>query len=169
MTNIYLIEVPESKKSVLRQLVELYQYELSPYTGYELNEHGHFGYSYFDNYWTENDRFSYFIMAGEKIAGFVMVNSYCEVLKDANAKTIAEFFVLKTFRRQGIGQTAAKKIFNLFPGKWEIHQYLNNEKSVIFWEKVVGDYTSGNFEKKIMITEDGEQQVILFDIAGTQD
>lgn len=168
MKEIALVEVPESKKPVLRQLVELYEYDLSPYTGYELNDHGYFGYRYLDNYWTETDRFAYFMMVEEKIAGFVMVNSYCEVSKDPNARTIAEFFVMKTFRRQRIGQAAAEKVFNLFPGTWEIHQYLENKKSLVFWEKVVEEHTSGNFEKQVMITEDGEQQVILFNNAGTQ-
>jgi len=168
MKKIDLVEVPESKKSVLRQLVELYEYELSPYTGYELNEYGYFGYRYLDNYWTEADRFVYFIMVEEKIAGFVMVNSYCEASKDPNAKTIAEFFVMKTFRRQRIGKAAAEKIFELFPGTWEIHQYLENKKSLAFWEKVVGEHMSKNFEKKVMITEDGKQQVILFNNAATQ-
>ncbi|MEM0966232.1 MAG: GNAT family N-acetyltransferase [Verrucomicrobiota bacterium] len=161
-----LVEVPESKKAVLRQLFELYEYELSPYTGHQVNEYGCFGYRYFDNYRTETDRYAYWIMVESRIAGFIMVNSYCEVAKDPNAKTIAEFFVMKTFRRQRIGQRAAVRVFNLFPGTWEIHQFVENKKSMIFWENVVDEYTSGNFEKQVMITEDGEQQVILFNNAG---
>lgn len=162
MESITLVEVPEKQKSVLRQLVELYEYDLSPFTGYELNEHGYYGYSYLDYYWTEKERFAYFIMLDEKIAGFVLVNDYCEASREPDAKAIAEFFVMKAFRRKGIGQHTAKSIFDLFPGAWEIHQYLDNKESVIFWEKVVGEYTSGDFEKKVVITEDGKQQVILF-------
>ena len=162
MKKVDLVEVPESKKSVLRQLIELYEYDLSTYTAYELNEHGYYGYSYLDYYWTEERRYPYFIMFGEKIAGFVLVNDYCEVSTEKDSLSIAEFFVLKIYRKQGIGQKAAEIILDRFPGAWEIQQYLENTRSLTFWEKVIGEYTSGNFEKKIINSNDGEKQVILF-------
>ena len=127
-----------------------------------MNEHGYYGYSYLDYYWTEEKRFAYFIMVDQKIAGFVLVCDYCEATKEADALSIAEFFVMKNFRRQGIGRRAAEITFDLFPGTWEVHQYLENKESLLFWENVIGRYTSGTFEKKIMNTEDGEQQVMLF-------
>lgn len=168
MRKIELVEVAENQKSVLRQLIELYEYDLSPFTGYEIDDHGYYGYSYLDYYWTEKERFVYFIRVEEKVAGFVMVNNYCEASGDPLAKTIAEFFVMKTYRRQHVGQEVANRVFDLFPGTWEVHQYLKNTKSLIFWEKVIREYNSGNFEKRVMVTEDGEQQVILFNNAKNQ-
>lgn len=159
-TNIELTEVTVNKKTVLRQLIELYEYDLSPYTGNKVNKHGYFEYLYLDSYWTQNQRFAYFILIDEALAGFVMVNDYCEVSREASTKAIAEFFVMRQFRRQGIGREIAEKVFRLFPGPWEVHQYLQNKQSITFWEKVIGDYTFNNFVKQI--TDDGERQVILF-------
>ena len=47
---IELIEVKETEKSVLRQLVELYAYDFSEYDDADVNEYGLYGYTYFDYY-----------------------------------------------------------------------------------------------------------------------
>ena len=168
LKKIELIEVAEEKKSILRQLLELYEYDLSPYTGYEINECGYFGYSYLDYYWTEKERFAYFIKVDGKIAGFVLVNDYSEASDDPSAKSIAEFFIMKNYRRQHIGQEVARRVFDRFPGSWEVQQYIKNTNSLFFWEKVIGEYNSGKFEKRVILSEDGEKQVILFNNAGNR-
>ncbi|MCH6258806.1 hypothetical protein MLD52_19765 [Puniceicoccaceae bacterium K14] len=162
MKTIELVEVQKKQKSVLRQLLELYEYDLSPFTGRELNEFGYYGYDYLDYYWTEENRFAYFITVDEKMAGFVLVNDYCEIIDDPKARTIAEFFVMNTFRREGVGREVAIRVFDLFPGPWEVHQHLKNKKALLFWEKVIAEYVDQNYEKRIVQNDDGARQVILF-------
>jgi len=43
-------------KALIRQLMELYQYDFSEIEGNDLDQHGCFGYSYLDYYWVENGR-----------------------------------------------------------------------------------------------------------------
>ncbi|MCP4712667.1 MAG: GNAT family N-acetyltransferase, partial [Planctomycetes bacterium] len=102
-----LIQVPEEEKSVLLQLLELYAYDFSEFDDNDVNEHGLYGYTYFDYYWTEEGRVPFFIRVDGKLAGFVLVNEYCYLVKEPGTKSIAEFFVMRKYRRQGIGKAVA--------------------------------------------------------------
>ena len=160
---IELIAVREEEKSVLRQLLELYAYDFSEYDGADVNEHGLYGYTYFDYYWTEATRHPFFIRVDGKLAGFVLVNQYCYVVKEPGTKSIAEFFVMRKYRRKGIGRSVAFQVFDKFPGKWEVIQHGENEPSKIFWELVIRDYTNDNFKVEKMETEWWEGRALIFE------
>ena len=63
---------------------------------------------------------------------------------------MAEFFVIRTRRRLGIGQTAVQLILSRFAGRWEISEYLRNTTAVNFWRRVVGSYTLGTYQERIV-------------------
>ena len=161
--NIELVEVKEVEKSVLRQLVELYSYDFSEYDQADVNAHGLYGYTYLDHYWTEESRHPFFIKVDSKLAGFVLVNEYCRILKDGRTSSIAEFFVMRKYRRRGVGKIVACEMFARFPGKWEVIQCGTNIPSIHFWEGIVGEYTDGCFEKTDVVTEDWTGQALIFD------
>ena len=106
---VKLKKVPEEDKPVLARLLELYRYDLSRFDGSRLNRHGLFGYRYLDSYWTEKNRHPLLIIADGEVAGFVLVNDFCRLCEPGEANSIAEFFVLRNFRRKGIGKEAAKQ------------------------------------------------------------
>ena len=60
-----------------------------------------------------------------------------------------EFFVARTRRRLGIGQTAVQLILSRFAGRWEISEYLRNAEAVSFWRRVVSGYTEGRYQERI--------------------
>jgi predicted acetyltransferase len=158
---IELIKVEESQKSVLRQMLELYEYEFSEYNENDLNEYGFYGYKYFDHYWTEPERHAFFIKINGKYAGFVMVNDFCYVLEE-KARSMAEFFIMKKYRRLGVGSFVAVQIFDKFPGNWEVLQHEKNEISKRFWKKVIEGYTDNEYQVKAAKTEDWEGQALIF-------
>lgn len=63
---------------------------------------------------------------------------------------MAEFFVLRTRRRLGIGRTAVQLILSRFAGRWEITEYLRNSGAVNFWRRVVATYTKGTYQERII-------------------
>jgi predicted acetyltransferase len=63
---------------------------------------------------------------------------------------MAEFFVARTRRRLGIGQTAVQLILSRFAGRWEITEYLRNAGAVSFWRRVVATYTRGSYQERIV-------------------
>ncbi len=130
-------------KSVLTRLMELYMHDFSPYSDNDVNEHGLFGYAHIDDYWNEEGRFPYLIRAGGKIAGFALVRSCCEYSNPPNPHTIAEFFILRKYRRQGIGTLAAARVFDMHRGGWEVSQWAQNIPAQKFWQAAIEGYTGG--------------------------
>ena len=155
--NIQILPAPISEKAVIRQMMELYLYDLSEFCGTDLSEHGYFDYSYLDCYWTEEIRHPYLVKANSKLAGFVLVNQSTN-LPDGKY-CMAEFFILRKYRQKEIGRQVAVSIFNLFPGRWELYQANSNIIAGKFWQSVLKVYTKGNYTETVM-DKDGWNGVI---------
>lgn len=144
---VTLTPVARGEKEILRNLLEKYDYEFSQYDLRDVNELGLFGYDWLDCYWTEDNRWPYFIRVDGKLAGFVMVNDYPEVPGRAIDFCMAEFFVLYKYRRAGVGRIAARMAFDAHRGRWLLKRHPHNLPSVAFWDRVVDEYTGGRFER----------------------
>jgi len=153
-------------KLLIKQMMELYQYDFSEFEGTDINEHGYFGYLYLDYYWVEADRYPFIVRVNEKLAGFVLVNQYTYL--PGSQYSLAEFFILRKYRKQGIGKKVAFHVFNLFHGKWEIHQVNTNIMAQQFWRCVIGAYTADNYTETVMEDKDWKGIVQCFDNAGEQ-
>lgn len=134
------------QKSVFIQMMELYNYDFSEFSHNDINEYGYFGYSHIDAYWNEEGRYPFFIRVDEKLAGLVLVRSCSEYNKLSDPHNIAEFFVMKKYRRKGVGKAASMKIFDMFPGGWEVSQWKNNLPAQNFWKQVINEYTHGKYD-----------------------
>jgi predicted acetyltransferase len=91
------------------------------------------------------------------------VNSYCTVIEEPGAMSISEFFVMRKYRKKGVGRAAAIEVFDMFPGLWEVLQHEANVPAQRFWEEVIGAYTGGHYVRGPVVTEDWEGQSITFD------
>jgi predicted acetyltransferase len=58
---------------------------------------------------------------------------------------IGEFFVVAKFQGKGVGHQVAEKIFDQFPGTWEVRQMLAKQPAIDFWRRVIASYTHGKF------------------------
>ena len=152
--DIVLEPVKEEDKEILRNLLEKYKYEFSQYCNLDINDLGLYDYKSLDNYWSECNRFPYFIKANDKLSGFIMVSGCPEVKLDTNY-TLSEFFIMYKYRRKGIGNYAVKYILNKYRGKWQLKYHPKNEKSKSFWIKTIDEYTNGKYE---LITNSPEAQ-----------
>ena len=160
--NVLLKKIPVEDKQVLRNLLELYQYDFSEYDKKDVNKHGLYGYKYLDHYWTDSGRHPFFILLDGNLAGFVMVNHFCYLCKPGEAKSISEFFVMKKYRRMGVGEKAARAVIEMFPGRWEVVQHPENKSSMEFWEKVISEITRGQYRKLEAETEVWTGQALTF-------
>jgi len=137
-------------KTILRQLLELQAYDGSEFNGEEVDENGLFGYRYLDHYWTEAGRYAYLIRVKGKIAGFLMVREI-ELEGYGSAHSLAEIFVMRKYRRRGLGRRVATTLFDRFPGYRHAAQELENLSAQAFWQEMIGDYTGGEY-----VSEQGE-------------
>ncbi|MFC5406295.1 GNAT family N-acetyltransferase [Cohnella soli] len=97
------------------------------------------------NYWTEDGRHPYFIRVEGVLAGFVLIREIGTA--ESMNYSVAEFFVMKKYRNQGVGQYVAFYLFNTFKGKWEVAQIDSNLPAQKFWRKTIGRYTNNNFQE----------------------
>lgn len=151
--NLLLVDIKD--KELLKGLINDYQGEI-------LKSEKPEEYKYLDSYWQKPDRYPYFIEVEGNIAGFVLVNSYNLVEKDA--KNISEFYIKPEFRKKGIGLSSAKKVFDLFPGKWEVRELDSNTLAQKFWRKVIADYTDNNYKEVILDHEKWHGPVQTFEL-----
>lgn len=134
------------EKSVLRNLMELYNYDFTEFDPEDVNEHGLYGYKYFDHYWTDEGRYPFLVRVDGKYAGFALVR-VIEFGYDIYTFSMAEFFVMKKYRKTGVGKYIAMELFNKFKGKWKVAVIEENKPAQLFWRKVVQEYTGGKFEE----------------------
>ena len=145
-----LIKVSFEKKLILRNLMELYQYDTSGFEDdgeNDVNEYGLFDYKYLDHYWTEEGRFPFFIMQSGNLACFVLVRKISD--SELPKFSIAEFFILRKYRGQGVGKESAHKIFEMFKGGWSVSWLEKNLPARTFWTKVIVEYSNGNCSEAV--------------------
>lgn len=140
-------DVPVEQKHVLRQLMQMYLYDFSEIDGGDVNESGEFPYRWLDHYWTECERSPFLVYSDGHIAGFVLVMASSSPAKGQESRSIAEFFVMRKYRRIGIGRKAAFHVFDRFRGTWNVRQTRTNLAAQAFWRSVIGEYTDGDFDE----------------------
>jgi predicted acetyltransferase len=131
---------------VLANLVQLYMHDLRDFGGPPPDQHGHFPVS-LGRYWSEPHHHAFLIHAGGALAGFALVCRKSRIHTPFHGHSIADFFVMRGCRGQGVGSAAAKHIFDMFPGRWELATPASNIPATAFWRSVSQHYTGGAYEE----------------------
>ncbi len=156
-----IVQANIEDEPILQRLLELYQYDFSEFNDADVNVHGRYGYQYLDRYWTELGRYAYLIKVSGELAGFALIRNVDT--DDGVFHSIAEFFIMRKYRRQGIGSEVALQLFERFPGEWRIYQEVDNLPAQSFWRKVVSEYTQDQFD---FVEEDGwKNPIIKFEVS----
>lgn len=150
--DIGLRPVQINEKQNIISLVKEYREEL---LGEKADE-----YKYLNSYWEDPQRHAYYILLGNKIVGFVLVNDYSVTVD--KAMTISEFYIKKLHRGKGIGKKIAFKVFDRFPGTWEIREIEHNKSGHAFWKKIINEYTKGNYKEKFLKNDKWNGPVQVF-------
>lgn len=135
---------PYGDRLPIQRMLEFYQYDLSDIWDQDLDSHGEYGYP-LDRYWDTEGFHAFVATADSKYAGFALVNQ--EVRIGTHGYWMDQFFVLKKYRRQGIGRSLAQSVFAALRGRWEVGQLPRNFPAQAFWREVVGKYTGGHFKE----------------------
>jgi len=150
------------QKDVLRHLIELYKYDFSEFDPVDVDDQGLFGYKYLELYWTEQERFPFLIKLDGNYAGFALIRKITQ--RELNIKhyySMAEFFVMKKYRKSGVGRHAAFYLFNSFPGKWEVAEMEENVPAQNFWRKIISEYTKGDYKEVQVEDWEGPVQILI--------
>jgi predicted acetyltransferase len=132
---------------VLRNLGELYAYDFSAIVRAELGPEGRYEHDFFSACDGER-RIAYLLRVDGALAGFAIVARGSRLREDAGVWDMAEFFVVRRWRRQGVGARAAASLFARHPGRWEVRERAGNEAAREFWRAAIGSCTGGRFAEE---------------------
>lgn len=147
--DITIAPAPVEQKPLFSRLMQLYAYDFSEVTGADIGDDGLFRAPAVDPCWTDPRRHPFLIRADGACAGFLIVSGRSRLVEALSCWDVAEFFVLRRFRRSGVGTRAATLAFDTFRGPWEVRQTARNTAATAFWRRVIEDYTGGRFREEI--------------------
>ena len=78
-------------------------------------------------------------------AGFALVARPPAFPRRTADYRMAEFFVIGSARRRGVGAGAAALLFSRFSGEWEVVEDEYNRAALGFWRRVIGRHTQGRY------------------------
>jgi predicted acetyltransferase len=143
------------QKSILANLLEMYAHDFSEFHDLEIGADGRFGYKCLPLYWSEPGRHPFLVWVQGKLAGLVLVKRGSEVSGNETAWDMAEFFVLRGYRRRGIGTYVAHEVWRRFPGRWEVRVMQSNVSAHHFWARAISTFT-GDAIQAVGVEHDGE-------------
>jgi predicted acetyltransferase len=149
MEEIELVLVSDKHSEVLLTLSRLYTYDLSEiatqFHGYQCDEKGLYA-ECVRGFIEDPSSDCYLLKMTEEWAGFAIVKRKTQTENsDSKPKVsqMAEFFLVRKFRRQGVATTAACRIFDCYPGEWEVSVWPENHAACSFWNSAISDYRDG--------------------------
>lgn len=141
--NVNITSCTKENRFIIENLSQFYFYDMqrcSKHTHYLFNKDGRFEkMPYFDNYWEEKNAYAYLIKYNDLSIGFALIHN--KTLNDKANFKIAEFFILASFRKQGIARYSVNQIMKQHRGIWEVSVFKDNMIANAFWNSVLKNVT----------------------------
>ena len=153
---------------LLANLFQLYAYDLSDaFPDVELGPDGRVDYPALSLYWSEPDRrFAYIIRYGGRLAGFALATRGSPATDDPEVFDVAEFFVLRRYRRQAVGSRAARLLWDRLPGRWTVRVAETNSDGLAFWRRIVAEAAGNTMTESAYAGRRTQWRVIHFENGG---
>ncbi len=127
--------IGEPDLPVFERLWQLYRHDLSEFRDSYPNADGLF------KPHPKADGIGYFIDSDPGLAGFVLVG-------DRDPYAIDAFFIVRSYRRRGVGHDAALEAIMRHPGRWEIAFQDENPTAARFWRRIVAEITGADYREE---------------------
>ncbi len=173
MTDIAIARAAPGEKNALQNMMQLYVHDFSeqwaglsgrelgrnaPFA--ELGADGRFPDYPLDAYWAEEGRLPLLIRSNGRLAGFALLNKHAHSGRPVD-QSMAEFFVLRRYRRGGVGTKAAHAIFTAHPGQWEAAVARRNMGALVFWRNAVASHPGARGLEETDVKNDAWDGAIL--------
>jgi predicted acetyltransferase len=165
--NVILTQALRAQESIIQNLMQLYTHDFSEFWAGtvrgNLGSDGRFHPYPMDGYWDRPGWSASFIMSNGVLAGFVLINDQAHSGRAVD-HNVAEFFILRKHRGQGIGRRAAQAVFSQQPGLWEVAVARKNLDAREFWRKTIGGASQAtNIQEFDMATDRWNGPILRFD------
>lgn len=128
--------VAQGEAAALFQLFQLYHYENSDWAAEDVGEDGLFDACAvaIGDYVSDPAKGAYWIRKDGALAGFVVTEPV--TLADGSvAQELADLFILKRYRRQGLALAAVRELALTFQGAWLVAVYRDDTRAASFWRQ----------------------------------
>lgn len=159
---IRVLHAPAEQQKTVANLLELYAHDFSEFIDLQLKPNGRFGYPDLSRYWSEEGRFPFLVTVDGHLAGCVLVARGSRIGADRWVWDMAEFFIVRRYRKRGIGVAVAHEIWRRFPGPWEVRVLESNLPARAFWRAVVRAFASPMAEGRMMQVQEKWWEVFSF-------
>lgn len=129
-------------------LMQFYHYDASEWISLDVTPNGRYAIRSTDLFWQGVGQSPFLILVDDSIAGFTVVDK--EVTSADSDFNVGYLFILRRYRGRGAGRIVAHKLFTQFRGGWEVYQVEQNHDAIDFWRRVIGDFTAGKFDERMM-------------------
>lgn len=147
---VELVPATRAEEPVLANLLELYAHDFSEFVDLAIGDDGRFHYPQLPLYWEDEGRVPFLVRVDAKLAGFVLVSKGSRITGDPSVWDMAEFFILRRYRRRQIGAAIARETWRRLPGPWEVRVRESNAAALAFWGKTLNGFTRSEVEGESM-------------------
>jgi predicted acetyltransferase len=148
-----LTKVDQSANEVLVNLMELYLHDMAEWFQFDTHPDGRYTYDT-SNVWNKGMDV-YFCYAGTIPVGFAIIDTAERFSSDPTMRDMDEFFIVRRYRRLGLGQAFATALWQLYSGAWIVRVFQKNLPAVPFWRSAIGKHTAGEFQEEVCEINNG--------------
>src|SRR5271155_203466 len=138
LPQVEIIPAKREQQPILANLLQLYIHDFTEFVDLDAAPDGRFSYPHLPRYWNDPHHHPFLVKANGKLAGFVLVR------KESGSPPfwdMGEFFILRKYRRQGIGTQVAHEVWKLLPGLWQVRVITSNTPAHHFWSRAISGLT----------------------------
>ncbi|HEY2861734.1 MAG TPA: GNAT family N-acetyltransferase [Terracidiphilus sp.] len=157
-----VIPASPADQPALANLIELYIHDFSEFVAVDIGEDGRFGYPNLALYFRERDHHAHLARIDGKLAGFALLRRIDDAQGQVQVWDMAEFWILRRYRRQGAGAQLARSIWNLYPGEWQVRVMEDNSPAVKFWASAISGVTGRPAVSDTFVADDRDWRRFRF-------
>ena len=155
-----VIRVDQAADGVLTNLMELYLHDMAEWFQFDNHPDGRYGYDT-QNLW-DKGMDVYFVYSGNNPIGFGIIDTAERFSDDPTMHDMDEFFVIRRYRRSGLGHAFATYLWKQYTGTWIVRVYHRNQPALPFWRSTISRHTGGEYEEKVCEIDGGTWSPFTF-------
>jgi predicted acetyltransferase len=131
--------VDRSHDPTLQNLFEHYLHDMAEWFQFDYAPNGRYGHDP-ALYRDKGDEVWFAYLADTPI-GFAIVGS-------------AAAFVVRRYRRRGVGRELARRIWDAYPGTWLVRVFQGNVPAIPFWRGAIAEYSDRDYREEVRSVRD---------------
>ncbi len=160
---IEIIPAGIEQRQLVRNLFQFYSYDSSDWESEDIGADGLFYIydPYFNQYWETEGWSVSLVKVNEVIAGFLLIER--SDIPSLDAPEFADFFLLKKFRRLGIGRSVVDEVIAKSTSAWVVNVFKDDKNADEFWQSL---FRSSLFRSVRELEDTNDREVRTYLING---